>query len=447
VDERFEIRRSPDGPLETAYFSWTLYRVDLPDEPEGGILNAAWETTERVRAEESLLKAKEEAERANRAKSEFLANMSHEIRTPMNGVLGMTELALQAAPPERVREFLQMAKLSGQNLLGIINDILDLSKIEAGKVEIEKRPFDLRVAIESTLKPLMVEAGKKGLEFIYSFDPEISGLVVGDSGRFRQVLTNIVGNGVKFTEHGRVAVSVNLAEVVSPGSLHILFMVKDDGIGIPQDNLGAIFTPFTQAGGSAHIKFGGTGLGLSISKDLVELMGGRIWAESEPGQGSTFYFTVVFDVAKEEPEASTSAQPQPLLQGERFKILLAEDNLVNRILAVELLQMRGHQVEAVENGREALEKLRREKFEVVFMDVRMPEMGGEEATRRIRAGEAGDPAVPIVALTAHALKGDRNRILLMGMDDYITKPIDLEELDKVLAKVMARKDEGEPHSQ
>lgn len=388
-----------------------------------------------------LKSALERAEAANRSKRDFLANMSHEIRTPMNGVLGMTELALQEDIPERAREFLQMTKLSGQNLLMIINDILDLSKIEAGKVELERQPFDLREAVESAIKPLKLNAEKKGLELLYSFDPEITGLVEGDSGRLRQVLTNIVGNAVKFTEQGRVAVSVNLAQAPVPGSLHVLFMVKDDGIGIPPDKLTSMFEPFAQVGGSAHAKYGGTGLGLSIARDLVGLMGGSIWGESEPGRGSTFCFTVVFALPRQDSESNQPAgdQQQERDQMQKLKILLAEDNLINRIFAVEILQKRGHHVEAVENGIETLERLRREKFDVVLMDIRMPEMGGEETARRIRSGEAGDPAVPIVALTAHALKGDRNRFLAEGMDDYLAKPIDLEEMDRVLEKILAKR--------
>ena len=425
------------------------YTLVLEHEAESlirSVLQTSYDVTDLITLDEQWREALDEAERANNVTREFLANMSHEIRTPMNGVIGMTDLALREDIPERARQFLHMVKQSGQNLLGIINDILDLSKIEAGKTELEKHPLYLRETVESTIKCLRVNAEKKGLEFLYSFDPELSDRVEGDSGRFRQILTNIVGNAVKFTEQGRVAISMSQAEALSPESVHVLFMVKDDGIGIPQDKLLSIFNPFAQVGGSAHAKYRGTGLGLSISKELVELMGGKIWVESEPGQGSTFYFTVVFGLVKEKSEPPQAVQPEGEQQAWGFRILLAEDNLVNRIFAVELLQMRGHQVEAVENGREALEKLRQEKFDLVLMDVSMPEMGGEEATRRIRAGEAGDPAVPIVALTAHALKGDRHRVLLMGMDDYIAKPIDLEELDKVLVKVMARRAAGEPHS-
>jgi PAS domain S-box-containing protein len=408
------------------------------DDPSRTVLLTSYDITDLKVLAGKLREALDEAERANRIKSEFLANMSHEIRTPMNGVIGMTELALQENITARAREYLQMVKQSGQILLSIVNDILDLAKIEAGKVELEKQPFDIREIVESTLKPLMATAKEKGLEFLYSFDPEISGTVEGDSGRLRQVLTNIVSNAIKFTAHGRVAISVNLAEIVSPESVHILFIINDDGIGIPMDKLSSIFTPFAQAGGSAHVNFGGTGLGLAISKDLVEMMGGKIWAESEPGQGSTFFFTIVFGLAKETSVPSRSPQLQARRQIKGIKILLAEDNLVNRILAVEILQNRGHRVVAVENGRQALEKLRKETFDLVIMDIRMPEMGGEEATRRIRLGEAGDPSVPIVALTAHALLGDRERILAMGMDDYLSKPIDMKELDRILERIPAR---------
>jgi two-component system CheB/CheR fusion protein len=363
--------------------------------------------------------------------------MSHEIRTPMNGVIGMTELALMEPVPPRAAEYLRLVKQSGLALLEIINDILDLSKIEAGKVELDRRPFLLREAVEAALKPLELIARHKGLEFLQSIDPEVPDPVLGDSGRLRQILTNIVGNAVKFTEAGRVAVSVSLAEDSPAGRACLLFMVKDDGIGIPADRLAAVFEPFAQAGGSAHVKYGGTGLGLSISRELVEAMGGAVRANSMPGRGSTFHFSVLLDLSEAPVEQPSAPQPVARPQGATLRVLLVEDNQVNRILGIELLERRGHLVETAENGREALDRLRSGVFDLVLMDIRMPVMDGEEATRRIRAGEAGpdNAAVPVVALTAHALAGDRERFLATGMDDFLSKPLDLADLDRVLEQL------------
>jgi len=573
--------RSDGTSFPAEYWSYPIKRGD---QVIGAVVTFI-DITERRETERKLLRLKEAAENASQAKSEFLANMSHEIRTPLNGVMGMTDLALETELTPEQREYLETVKMSGDSLLTVINDILDFSKIEAGKIDLEAVDFNLRESLESTLKTLALRSDEKGLELLCEVAPEVPEIVRGDSSRLRQIVINLVGNAIKFTDTGEIAVKVQV-EARDGSDCICRFTVADTGIGIPADKREVIFDPFSQADSSTTRKYGGTGLGLTISTRLVRMMGGKIWVESEAGRGSQFHFTVRLGTADaKEIKLGTVAPPEllfgvkvlvvddnrtnrrilegmllrwqmkptsadggaaaleqlsaareagepfgliltdmhmpdmdgfalieqirqrpglstatimmltsaghrgdaarcqelgvsayllkPIRQSElreavarvlgareeegaiplitRFslqdarepgaflRVLLAEDNLINQRLVVRLLEKRGHRVVVAATGMEALKALEKESFDLVLMDVQMPEMDGLEATAAIREKEKSSGLhQAIVALTAHAMKGDREKCLAGGMDGYLAKPIRAQELDHLLATYVAR---------
>ena len=388
--------------------------------------------TERERHLAQLKASADAAEAANRAKSDFLANMSHEIRTPMNGIIGMADLALDAdADAERV-EYMRIVKSSAESLLGIINDILDFSKIEAGKLQVERVPYGLTPAVQGVLDTLGVRAREKGLQLRTEFAADVPAAVVGDPTRLRQVLLNLVGNAIKFTERGNITVAVSVSER-SATTARLDFAVRDTGIGIPADKLESIFEAFSQADTSTTRKYGGTGLGLSITSHLVELMGGMLEVDSRPGEGSTFHFSLPLGLADE--GVLHAAADEATGKGDRpagsLDVLLVEDNPVNQQLAIRLLEKWGHHIVLAVNGREAVDMVTAgARFDLVLMDMQMPVLGGIAATREIRAFEAdtGAPRLRIVAMTANAMQSDRDACLAAGMDDYLAKPIQKDEL-------------------
>ena len=398
-----------------------------------------WHHLRSLRERQALIAAKQAAESAAKVKSEFLANMSHEIRTPLNGVLGMLQLLKTTHLDSPQLRYVDTAISSGETLLVLLSDILDVSRIETGALQLESEPFVLEQMLSPVTTLAERQALQKGLSFNVDISEQTPRLLKGDPSRLRQILFNLLGNAVKFTDQGFVRLSIQPFRPGRNGSLHLLFEISDSGIGIAHDSQARIFEPFTQGDGSFARCHQGTGLGLNIVRRLVELMNGNVEVQSEPGMGSTFSAVVELASCQEADtpaDADTAGVPLADSQPGRLSVLLVEDNPVNLLYATEVLKELGHTVRAVTNGLQAVEAIKDNGYDVVLMDVQMPVMDGLEATRRIRSSGAADSRIPVVAMTAHAMYGDRERFLAAGMNDYIAKPFNPDELADLLKRLM-----------
>ncbi len=410
----------------------------LPD--ENGILRSigaiALDTTEHKHDKEALLAAKEQAETANQAKSEFLANMSHEIRTPLNGIMGMMQLLSATGLNQDQENFIRLGNISAKRLTQLLSDILDLSSIEAGKMVIREKEFSLKNICDSLDELFVIPAREKSLTLDFCLDPTLPEKLIGDDTRVHQVLFNLMGNAIKFTENGSVSLSISPASQPDNGHKRISFSITDTGTGIPEDKLDKLFQPFSQADGSMTREYQGAGLGLVIVQRLVSMMAGNISVESEPGQGTTVHVVLPFKMPKKEIAQVAKETRQSARQSGSLDILLAEDDPLNQIVIKRILEKDGQTVTLARNGQEAVDMLQEKAFDIILMDIQMPVMTGVEATRAIResASLGAKKDIPIIAVTAHTQPGDRERFLEAGMDDYIGKPVSSEDFQRVFSK-------------
>jgi signal transduction histidine kinase/DNA-binding NarL/FixJ family response regulator len=443
-----------EGKLEPIRVSHTEDEIEFLGQNFNRMITALAESRQEVRQHQELLEVKikqrtealeeavQRATSASQAKSEFLANISHELRTPMGGVLGMMDIVLDSRLTPEQREQLETAQRCAHSLLALLNDILDLSKIEAGKMALEKIPFDLRNLLDDCIKSHLPRARQKGIAIVSDLDPALPRQVIGDPLRLRQILANLLSNAIKFTDRGLVKASVTGRMAPETGKLMLELAVSDTGVGIEPDKLAIIFEKFTQADGSVTRRYGGTGLGLTITRRLAEMHHGNIRVESEPGAGSTFYVTLECDPAKaivpsgaEGPAVDASA-PVPAGQAEKPLILVVEDNQVNQKVIGTILRKRGYRVRIAVHGGEAMEALTQDPIALVLMDIQMPVLDGIETTRLIRQEERW-AALPILAMTAHVMQGDREECLEAGMDGYISKPVNPSHLVSMIETHLA----------
>ncbi len=394
---------------------------------------------ERQQVEKMLIEMKDKAEAANKSKSEFLANMSHEIRTPLNGVLGMLHLLKETSPTSEQRHLLDAAMTSAKRLTRLLSDILDLSKVEAGKLQLVDSRFSISSLRDSILDLFQFPARENHNELDFPLPQELPETLVGDETRLRQILFNLVGNAVKFTQSGRVSIEVDALARRPDSRVQILFTVRDTGIGITDEQLQLIFEPFVQADGSHTRRFQGAGLGLPIVRKLVQLMDGELAIDNTEGSGTTAYLSLPFGIAHEDiadiPKLDMRNQPD----GRKFRVLIAEDDQVSMLYGKKTLQRLGHEVSTASNGKEALQRLAEKDFDLVLMDIQMPVMNGMEAAAAIRTSEeiGSNARIPIIAMTAYAMTGDKESFLSAGMNGYIAKPMEASELQAALAKVMS----------
>ncbi len=428
----FKVRRR-DG--QDVYQLWANFAL-----PKNGVISIGIDINERKLAEQELVRARLIAEEATKIKSEFLANMSHEIRTPINGVIGMIGILLDTQLSEEQRDYAETVKRSADTLLTVINDILDFSKVEAGKLEFEEDDFDLARVVLDAVQTLSFASREKNIRLIVDAPSSYPTQFRGDAGRIQQILTNLLSNAIKFTFEGTVTLRVK-TEIGQSGQ-QLRVEVEDTGIGIPTEALDRLFKAFSQADSTTSRRFGGTGLGLSICKRLVELMGGEIGVKSTAGKGSTFWFTLPLTAAERKSAlVAPTSEADPavsLIDGKH--ILIAEDNLINQKVALKQMEKLGYHASVVSNGVEALEALNHAAFDLILMDCQMPEMDGFQATRMIREGKTANSAqIPIVAMTANAMTGDREKCIAAGMDGYVSKPVKLDELDRIVKICLAKR--------